>query len=117
VALQSEAPSFQCASNDPGTGWDQADVTVRRDIETATFQVAQKYNRKGFAVWRLPLSRFIQSAFSSRCRQQSSWIQEKPIAHAAYKKSVADLNRWQCSRTSCLSASSESYLISAMQPG
>jgi hypothetical protein len=61
--LQSEAPSFQCTSKDPGTGWHQADVAVRREIKTATFQVAQKYNRKGLVVWRLPLSRFIQSTF------------------------------------------------------
>ena len=42
---------------------DQADVAVRRDIETAipvaTFQVAQKYNNKMLAVWRLPLGQFI----------------------------------------------------------
>jgi hypothetical protein len=47
VALQSEAPSFQCTSNDPGTGWDQASAAVTTNVDTAiavaTFQAAQKY--------------------------------------------------------------------------
>ena len=94
--MQSEAPSFQCASKDPGTGWDQADVAVRRDIEAATFQVVQRYNKKVLAVWRLPLSQLIQSAFLSDADSRPVGF-KKTYARAACKKIVADLKPWQCS--------------------
>jgi len=62
--VQSEAPSFQCTSNDPGTGWDHPCVAVRKNIDTAsaaaTFQAAQKYDKKLLAVGRERLIQFTQ---------------------------------------------------------
>ena len=78
--MQSEAPSFQCTANDPGTGWDQVNVAVRRNTDTATsvptFQSAQKLNKKVLTAPRLRVIQFIQSAFLLGCLQQAFWIQE-----------------------------------------
>jgi len=66
--LQSEAPSFQCTFNDPGTGWEQTCVAIRKNIDTATpvptFQAAHK---KMLAVPRLRLIQFTQPAFLLGC--------------------------------------------------
>jgi len=47
--VQSAAPSFQCTSNDPGTGSEPC-VAIRKNIDTATavaaFQVAQKLQQE-----------------------------------------------------------------------
>ena len=61
-------------------------------MPVATFQVAQKYNNKVLAVWRLPLSQFIQSAFFIGMLAANLLVQENlPLARRV-RKSGSRLN-------------------------